>query len=660
MLKKLKLMVLIVFIFTIVIPSVSAAGSFTAKTYNSRTYKIYVPSGYQPGTKVPLVVMLHGCTQNPDDFAAGTQMNAVAEANNFLVIYPQQDSTYNANKCWNWFDPNHQSRGSGEPALIAGMVNQVKSQYTVDDNRVYVTGLSAGGAMSVIMGATYPDIFAAIGVGSGLEYKAATTQTAAFTAMSSGGPNPTQQGQAAYTGMGGYKRVVPTIVFHGSSDTTVAPVNGNQILTQWAQTNDLADDGTDNNSISDTAAQTINGQVPNGRSYTQYIYHDKNGMNVMEKYIVTSMGHAWSGGSSAGSYTDTQGPNASTLMWSFFNNHPKNISVQTTASPAGGTYAGAVNVTLSTNVAANTYYTTDGSTPTTSSSIYTGPISINASTTLKYFSIDTNGNTEAVQTQSYTIGTDTTPPVTTVNSAGGTYTNAVTIQLSTNEAASTYYTTDGSTPTVNSTRYTGPFTLSGTTTLKYFSIDVSGNAEAVQTQTYTINVSQATLLSIGTEDGFVGQLSADSFSATTSKVGDKGMYNTDTYRTVLSFDTTQIPAGAAIKEVKLRVYRKSLSGTVNSVTVDMVSGAFGGTSTLQQSDYNAAASVTNIGTLGVPTANDTYTEITLPTSALSYINTSGRTQFRLKANTTASFAANTLTFYGGEDGTYSPSLIVTY
>lgn len=138
------------------------------------------------------------------------------------------------------------------------------------------------------------------------------------------------------------------------------------------------------------------------------------------------------------------------------------------------------------------------------------------------------------------------------------------------------------------------------------------------------------------------------------------MYNTDTYRTVLSFDTTQIPAGAAIKEVKLRVYRKSLSGTVNSVTVDMVSGAFGGTSTLQQSDYNAAASVTNIGTLGVPTANDTYTEITLPTSALSYINTSGRTQFRLKVNTTASFAANTLTFYGGEDGTYSPSLIVTY
>lgn len=304
--------------------SSSAAGSFTSKTYNGRTYKLYVPSSYQGGAVLPLVVMLHGCTQDPDQFAAGTQMNALAETEKFFVLYPEQPSSANSNKCWNWFDTAHQSRGSGEPALIAGMVNQIKSSYSIDADQVFVGGLSAGAAMSVIMGATYPDIFAAISVGAGLEYKAATSVTGAYTAMSSGGPNPIQQGDLAYLAMGEHKRVVPVILFHGTADYTVAPINAHQILSQWAQTNDRASDGLDNNNIDDTADQTLPGTVSGGRSYTQYIYKDTAGKTVMEKYMIEGMGHAWSGGSTSGSYTDHKGPNATKLSWNFFKNHPKN------------------------------------------------------------------------------------------------------------------------------------------------------------------------------------------------------------------------------------------------------------------------------------------------------------------------------------------------
>ncbi|SEB42838.1 PHB depolymerase family esterase [Paenibacillus sp. GP183] len=315
--------VLLISMILSMMPTVHAAGSYITQTYNSRNYKIYIPSGYQQGTAVPLIVMLHGCTQDPDQFADGTQMNTLAESKKFIVIYPEQPSSANLNKCWNWFEPANQSRGSGEPALISGMVSQVKSMYSIDSRRVYVAGLSAGAAMSVIMGTTYPDIFAAINVSSGLEYKAATNLIAATSAMISGGPDPVAQGNAAYSAMGSYKRVVPVIVFHGTSDNTVNPVNGDQVISQWAQTNDLASDGLDNNNIDDLADVTQHSTVPGGRSYTVYSYNDsKTGRVVMQKYTVTGMGHAWSGGSSSGSYTDPQGPNASQICYDFFMAHP--------------------------------------------------------------------------------------------------------------------------------------------------------------------------------------------------------------------------------------------------------------------------------------------------------------------------------------------------
>ena len=304
----------------------SAAGSFVSSSYTNaygtRTYKLYIPSGYR-NQRVPLVVMLHGCTQNADDFAAGTKMNAIAERETFLVVYPEQSPAANTSRCWNWFDPASQERDAGEPSIIAGITQGMIAQYRVNPDRVSVAGMSAGGAMAVIMGATYPDLYAAIGVSAGLEYKAAENAAAALIAQETGGPDPNEQGRLAYLAGGAAARVVPTIVFHGQLDPTVNVVNGHQVLSQWAQTNDLADDDRDNNSIDDQPEAIAPGQVPGGYAYTRYVYAGDGHTNLMEKWIVETMTHRWSGGSTAGSYTDPKGPDASEEMVRFFGQHPK-------------------------------------------------------------------------------------------------------------------------------------------------------------------------------------------------------------------------------------------------------------------------------------------------------------------------------------------------
>ncbi|MEO9190568.1 MAG: PHB depolymerase family esterase [Acetobacteraceae bacterium] len=280
-------------------------GEFLAATFSnqagSRPYKLYVPnklyvpSGYV-GRPVPLIVMLHGCTQSPDDFAAGTRMNAVAEEHTCLVAYPAQIAAANTSRCWNWYNTSDQSRDQGEPSLIAGITRDVVEHYAVDPRRIYVAGLSAGGAAAAIMGARYPDLYAAIGVHSGLACGAATDLPSAFTAM--------RQGHA---GQG--RRPMPAIVFHGDRDSTVSPANARAVIAQSAPEATLD-------------VRIEEGRVPGGHAYTRTIYGGSDGP-ALEQWAIHGAGHAWMGGSPAGSFTDPHGPDASREMLRFFLEHPK-------------------------------------------------------------------------------------------------------------------------------------------------------------------------------------------------------------------------------------------------------------------------------------------------------------------------------------------------
>lgn len=289
------------------------AGKFVAGSYSghagTRGYKVYVPGVYH-GQALPLVVMLHGCTQSPDDFAAGTRMNELAEELGFVVAYPAQASEANASKCWNWFQSQDQQRDRGEPSLIAGITREVLATYGLDAHRVYVAGLSAGGAMAAVMGTTYPDLYSAIGIHSGLAYAAATDVASAFAAMSGKGMLR-RQGRAR--GRDPVPRMVPTIVFHGDNDTTVHPSNGEHAIAQAAMPR--ADSAQRN------APQQVERGSAGGREYTRTIHRDAEGKPVIEHWAVHGAGHAWSGGSRKGSYADPSGPDAAREMLRFFLEH---------------------------------------------------------------------------------------------------------------------------------------------------------------------------------------------------------------------------------------------------------------------------------------------------------------------------------------------------
>jgi poly(hydroxyalkanoate) depolymerase family esterase len=254
----------------------------------ARPYRLFVPPGLpaSPG----LIVMLHGCSQTPEDFAAGTRMNEVAGGKGFLVLYPEQVRSANVQRCWNWFNPADQQRDRGEPALIAGMTRAVMAEFNVDRRRVFVAGLSAGGAGAAIMGAAYPDLYAAIGVHSGLACGAAHDMASAFAAMQQGKP-----GTGSLT--------IPTIIFHGDRDGTVNKLNADAVAAGLA--------GLD-------TATVEHGQVPHGLAYTRAVRRGARRGLLLEQWTVHGAGHAWSGGSSAGSFTEPKGPDASAEMLRFF------------------------------------------------------------------------------------------------------------------------------------------------------------------------------------------------------------------------------------------------------------------------------------------------------------------------------------------------------
>jgi poly(hydroxyalkanoate) depolymerase family esterase len=258
----------------------------------ARRYKLYIPTRAATGPR-PLVVMLHGCTQDAADFAAGTAMNGLAEEHGCLVLYPEQDRAANHSGCWNWFEPGHQGRGAGEPAILAGMTRQVIAEHGADPARVFVAGLSAGGAMAAILGAAYPELYAAVGVHSGLAAGTGKDMISGLHAMK-------RPPRAA-----GLQARVPIIVFHGDADHVVDAGNGEAVLRQY-----IAAHGS-------PREQRSRGDA-NGRAYTQASWHDGDGRRIAEHWQIHGAGHAWMGGKPTGSHTDAAGPCASARMLDFF------------------------------------------------------------------------------------------------------------------------------------------------------------------------------------------------------------------------------------------------------------------------------------------------------------------------------------------------------
>jgi poly(hydroxyalkanoate) depolymerase family esterase len=267
-----------------------------ANAAGERTYKLYVPSGHT-GRAAALFVMLHGGTQNADDFAAGTRMNELGERHKFLVAYPEQSRRANPKGYWNWFQPRDQNRGSGEASLIAGLTGQIVDKYAIDAGRVYVAGFSAGGAMAAVMASAYPDVYAAAGVHSGLPAGAASDIPSAFAAMA--------KGAAIHRAA-----PVPLIVFHGDGDPTVAHINADDLDSA------VLPDARDRQQ-----RLTTKGRVAGGHAYTRHVYSHCDGPPRVEQWTIHQAGHAWSGGSPDGTYTDPQGPNASVELVRFFADH---------------------------------------------------------------------------------------------------------------------------------------------------------------------------------------------------------------------------------------------------------------------------------------------------------------------------------------------------
>jgi len=296
----------------------AVAGSFETHAFSNsagtRAYKLYVPVR-GASTARPMVVMLHGCTQSADDFAAGTRMNRLADEHGLLVVYPEQAAQANASKCWNWFQPGDQVRDAGEPSLIAGIVQQVAQRHAVDPRRIYVAGLSAGAAMAVVLGQTYPDVFAGVGVHSGVPYGSAHDIPSALAAMKGGRSGlPAQKGRAGGTASARRQALqpVPTIVFHGDRDHTVQHSNCAAIIEQARQARRTQADAA----ASSSRMQA--GQASGGRSYTRTVDADASGQVHIEAWTLHGAGHAWSGGDARGSFTDGSGPDASAEMLRFF------------------------------------------------------------------------------------------------------------------------------------------------------------------------------------------------------------------------------------------------------------------------------------------------------------------------------------------------------
>jgi poly(hydroxyalkanoate) depolymerase family esterase len=283
---------------------IAKGGSFSSRSFSctagNRDYKLYVPSDISQKPR-GLIIMLHGCTQNPADFAAGTDMNAHANRERMIVAYPGQTRAHNASGCWNWFQTGDQHRDHGEPAILAGIARELAQEFDLSREHTFIAGLSAGGAMAVIMAETYPDVFSAVGVHSGLPYRSANNVVSALSAMRGRVARRSTGSNAPNTG----HAPVRTIIFHGAADKTVHPENANAIA-------------NDAMLLGSAEASVAHAGMVNGRRFTRTVIMSADGQAVLENWSIEGVGHAWSGGSRAGSFADPSGPNASAEMVRFF------------------------------------------------------------------------------------------------------------------------------------------------------------------------------------------------------------------------------------------------------------------------------------------------------------------------------------------------------
>ncbi|MDB4949896.1 MAG: esterase, depolymerase family [Gemmatimonadetes bacterium] len=281
--------------------SAAGAGRVEWATYQgpagTRRYRIYLPAGYDPSHKAPLVLMLHGCTQDPDDFARGTRMDAVADESGVLLVYPEQPATAQIQRCWTWYDPAQIARDGGEAAVLAGIVGEVEAHHAVDARRVYVLGISAGGSMAVNLAAAYPELFAGVVAHSGIAYHAALGVPQALGAMQGNGLDAERlRGAAAQVlARGGFP---PLLVIHGNADPVVRPANGHALARQWADARGLT-------------AGAESAETAGGLAFQRQRFTDAGGHVLVETLFVDGLGHAWSGGSAEGTYTSAAGPDAS-------------------------------------------------------------------------------------------------------------------------------------------------------------------------------------------------------------------------------------------------------------------------------------------------------------------------------------------------------------
>jgi poly(hydroxyalkanoate) depolymerase family esterase len=307
--------------------------SFTRHSFQfdnaAYAYRLYQPAQADSSAfsePLPLIIMLHGCKQDAADFAQGTAMNELAGQHGCIVLYPEQPAKANALRCWNWFDTAHQGKGVGEPGMLAALTRKLLKSHNADPARVYIAGLSAGGAMAAVMAGLYPELYAAVGVHSGVPTGAASGVISALSVMRRGARRTARIGER--------ESLMPTIVFHGGADRTVHPENGEQIVNAALSTLDACGLILNKTEVAqDGAAGEVNGGDEGdaadpvaGRDASRTVYRAADGKSYVEYWEVGTGPHAWSGGSPAGSFTDPQGPDASRAMVEFFLQHSKQAS----------------------------------------------------------------------------------------------------------------------------------------------------------------------------------------------------------------------------------------------------------------------------------------------------------------------------------------------